>query len=37
MKKEDYKKGLEYCSGCGEKATVICKCEVGEFKDEEQE
>lgn len=32
MKKEDFKKGADKCSGCGEPATVICSCEVANFR-----
>lgn len=32
MKKEDWKTGKDKCSGCGEPAGVICKCEVANFR-----
>jgi len=37
MKQEDFKKGKEKCSGCGEKASIICRCEVANFKDKGEE
>jgi hypothetical protein len=33
VKKEDWKKGLKKCSGCGKPVNIICACEVNNFKD----
>lgn len=40
MLKKDWAEGKVFCSGCGKPASVICRCEVSNFRqpdDDEEE